>query len=261
MRERFLEAVEARLDVELKIVSVVATACVGDGGCFALQFDRREPLHADVVLLSTAYGLPASAPTGALAPFDVVPPDRLANAKSIALIGSGLTMVGVLLSARRDGFQGKATVISRRGQLPRPHAAKGIAQQEIGLARSKRVSGLTSAIAIGCAAAEAHGTPWQAIINGLRSSMQDVWQGLPVEEQARFLRHVRPLWDRPSLNSAWRHPCNGQAMAMWRNRVEWDGESFKLITTRHGATQAEVMTTDLAFNCTGHRADLVSPLI
>jgi len=97
---------------------------------------------------------------------------RLANAKSIALIGSGLTMVGVLLSARRDGFQGKATVISRRGQLPRPHAAKGVAQQEIGLARSKRVSGLTSAIAIGCAAAEAHGTPWQAIINGLRSSMQ-----------------------------------------------------------------------------------------
>ena len=130
---------------------------------------------------------------------------RLANAKSIALIGSGLTMVGVLLSARRDGFQGKATVISRRGQLPRPHAAKGVAQQEIGLARSKRVSGLTSTIAIGCVAAEAHGTPWQAIINGLRSSMQDIWQGLPVEEQARFLRHVRPLWDRPSLNSAYTH--------------------------------------------------------
>jgi len=193
--------VEARPDVELKIVSVVASACIGDGGC-------------------------------ALAPFDVVPPDRLANAKSIALIGSGLTMVDVLLSTRRDGFHGKATVISRRGQLPRPHAAKGVAKQEIGLARSKRVSGLTPAIAIGCAAAEAHGTPWQAIINGLRSSMQDVWQVLPVEEQARFLRHVRPLWDRPSLNSAWRHPCNGQAMAMWRNRVERDRESFKLITTR-----------------------------
>ena len=215
MRERFLEAVEARPDVELKIVSVVASACMGDGGYFALQFDRREPLHAGVVLLATAYGLPASAPTGALAPFDVVPPDRLANAKSIALIGSGLTMVDVLLSARRDGFQGKATVISRRGQLPRPHAAKGIAQQEIGLARSKRVSGLTSAIAIGCAAAEAHGTPWQVIINGLRSSMQDIWQGLPVEEQARFLRHVRPLWDRPSVNSAWRHPCTSTGRR-WR---------------------------------------------
>jgi uncharacterized NAD(P)/FAD-binding protein YdhS len=199
VRERFFEAVKARPDVELKIVSVEATACIGDGGCFALQFDRREPLHADVVLLATAYGLPASAPTGALAPFDVVPPDRLANAKSIALIGSGLTMVDVLLSARRDGFQGKATVISRRGQLPRPHAAKGVVPQEIGLPRFKRVSGLTSAIAIACAAAEAHGTPWQAIINGLRSSMQDIWRGLSVEEQARFLRHVRPLWTRIAI--------------------------------------------------------------
>jgi uncharacterized NAD(P)/FAD-binding protein YdhS len=31
------------------------------------------------------------------------------------LIGSGLTMTDVLLSAQRDGFQGKALVISRRG--------------------------------------------------------------------------------------------------------------------------------------------------
>ena len=113
----------------------------------------------------------------------------------MALIGSGLTMVDVLLSARRDGFQGKVTVISRRGQLPRPHAAKGVVPQEIGLPRSKRVSVPDRSVAIACDAAERHGTPWQAVINGLRSSLQDIWRSLPVEEQARFLRHVRPLWD------------------------------------------------------------------
>ena len=160
-----------------------------------LNFDRRDPFEADIVLLATAYGLAASMPTGAHAPFDVLPPERLANAKSMALIGSGLTMIDVLVSVRRDGFQGKATVISPRGQFPRPHAAKGVVPHEIGLPRSKRLTGLTAAVAIACAAAEAHGTPWQAIINGLRPSLQDIWRGLPVEEQSRFLRHVRPLWD------------------------------------------------------------------
>ena len=43
--------------------------------------------------------------------------------------------------------------------------------------------------------------------------------------------------------------------------IERDGESFKLVLTRRGASQAEVMTADLAFDCTGHRPDLNSPLI
>ena len=270
VRERFFEAAEARPDVEVKIVNAVATTCVGGGGHFTLHFDRQEPLEADIVLLATAYGLTASTPTGALAPFSVIPPARFANAKSLALIGSGLTMVDVLLSARRHGFQGQVTVISPRGQLPRPHAAKGVVPHEIGLPRSKRLSGLTAAVAIACAAAEAHGTPWQAIINGLRSSLQDIWRRLPVDEQSRFLRHVRPLWD------AHRHrlplEVHGRLQAEFNEgravhlhgrvtKVERDGQGFKLILTRRGSKRAEVMTMDLAFDCTGHRPDLKSPLI
>ena len=188
----------------------------------------------------------------------------------MVLIGSGLTMVDVLLSVRRDGFQGKAMVISRRGQLPRPHAAKGVVPQDIGLPRSKRVSGLTGSVAIACAAAEAHGTPWQAIINSLRSSLQDIWRGLPVEEQSRFLRHVRPLWDahrhRLPLEVHGRLQAEfdeGRAVLLRARvtKVERDGETFKLALKRRGSEQTEVMTADLAFDCTGHRPDLNSPLI
>jgi uncharacterized NAD(P)/FAD-binding protein YdhS len=188
----------------------------------------------------------------------------------MALIGSGLTMVDVLLSARRDGFQGKATVISRRGQLPRPHAAKGVVPMEIGLPRSKRISGLTGSVAIACAAAEAHGRPWQAIINGLRSSLQDIWQGLPVEEQARFLRHVRPLWDAHrhrlplEVHGRLQGEFNGGRTVLLRGRVmgvERDGDGFRLTLRRRGSKEIEALTADLAFDCTGHRPDLASPLI
>jgi uncharacterized NAD(P)/FAD-binding protein YdhS len=188
----------------------------------------------------------------------------------MALIGSGLTMVDVLLGARRDGFQGKVTVISKHGQLPRPHASKGVMPRESGLSRSKRLSSLTTAVAIACAAAEAHRSPWQAIINGVRSSLQDIWQGLPVEEQARFLRHVRPLWD------AHRHrlplEVHGRLQSEFNEgraallpgqvkKVERDGEGFRLTLRRRGSSETEILASDLAFDCTGHRPDLASPLI
>jgi uncharacterized NAD(P)/FAD-binding protein YdhS len=112
----------------------------------------------------------------------------------MVLIGSGLTMVDVLLSARRDGFSGTATIVSRRRQLPRPHAAKGVVPQEVGLPRSKRLSLLTAAVRIACETAEAHGKPWQSIINGLRPSIVEIWQRLPVPEQAQPCRRS---WSRP----------------------------------------------------------------
>jgi uncharacterized NAD(P)/FAD-binding protein YdhS len=43
--------------------------------------------------------------------------------------------------------------------------------------------------------AEAHGTPWQSIINGIRPALVEIWQRLPILEQARFLRHLRPFWE------------------------------------------------------------------
>ncbi|HKA64376.1 MAG TPA: FAD/NAD(P)-binding protein [Methyloceanibacter sp.] len=270
VRQRFFDSVEAKPDVELKIVNAVATACISDGGRFRLRFERSEPLEADSVLLATAYGLRPSGLTGAHPPFEALPSDRLTSARSMALIGSGLTMVDVLMSARREGFQGKAMVISRRGQLPRPHAAKGVVPHEIGLPRSKRMSGVTGSVAIACAAAEAHGTPWQSVINGLRASLQDIWRRLPVEEQSRFLRHVRPLWDAhrhrlpPEVHGRLKAEFDEGRAVLLRGSVtsaERDGDGFRVTLRPRGSERLETLTVDLAFDCTSHRPDLNSPLI
>jgi uncharacterized NAD(P)/FAD-binding protein YdhS len=270
VRQRFFEAVERRKDVELKLLTATATSCGIDRGRFRIELDRGEPLSADAVILATAYGLSPSSATGALYPYAAMAREDFVRAKSMALIGSGLTMVDVLLDARREGFSGKAIVISRRGQLPRPHAPKGVVPQQIGLPRSKSILRLTAAVRIACEAAEAHGTPWQAIMNGLRSSLQDIWQGLAVEEQSRVLRHVRPFWD------AHRHRvpievhgriqaelAQGRAVLLRGHvtGVERRPDGFKLTLTRHGSPEPEALDADLAFDCTGHAPDLGSGLI
>ncbi len=271
VRQRFFEAVEARADVDLKLIKSVATACRCTGGSFSLELDSGEAIAADIVLLATAYGLSAPSNTGALAPFDALPSERLNSARHIALIGSGLTMVDVLMSVRRDGFQGKVTVISRRGQLPRRHAAKGVVPRHVGLPRSKRVSALTASVDLACHAAQAHGTPWQAVINGLRFSLQDIWGSLPVEEQARFLRHVRPFWDSHrhrlpvEVHARLMSEFNDGRAVLVRGQVtavERGPQGFRLsLAPRGAAAEADAIEADLAFDCTGHRPDLASPLI
>ncbi len=227
-------------------------------------------MPCDVVILATAYGVQGASARGALAPFEPLAAERVARARSIAVIGSGLTMVDVLVGARRSGFQGVATVISRRGQLPRPHAPKGVVPQMLALPRSKRMSMLEASLRIACEMAEENGTPWQAVINGLRSSLQDIWQALPVAEQARFLRHLRPFFD------AHRHrlpiEVHGRLMAEFDKghavlvrgsamSVERTADGFRLEILRRGADAPEILEADLAFDCSGFRPDLDQPLI
>jgi uncharacterized NAD(P)/FAD-binding protein YdhS len=270
VRQRLFEAVAKRKDVAFEVIAAAATGCTRDGHRFRVRFDRAAPLKADIVILATAYGEQGRSTTGALAPFEVIAPERFAGAKSIVLIGSGLTMVDVLFSARRDGFSANATVISRRGQLPRTHASQGVVPHQVGLPQSKRMSRLANAVRIACEAAEAHDIPWQAVINGLRPSLQEMWRGLAVEEQARFLRHVRPFWD------AHRHRLPAEVHERLRSEfargsavllrghvmnVERGAHDFTLTVRQRRTGRVETMRTDLAFDCSGHKPDLATPLI
>ena len=93
---------------------------------------------------------------------------------------------------------------------------------------------------------------------------------MPVEEQARFLRHVRPLWDAHrhrlplEVHGRLQAEFNEGRAVLLRGQVtktERDGEGFRLTLRRRGSKETETLAADLAFDCTGHRPDLASPLI
>ena len=199
-----------------------------------------------------------------------LPAEGMVRAKSIVLIGSGLTMVDVLLGARREGFQGVATIVSRRGQLPRSHAPKGVVPEPVALPRSKRLSMLEASFRIACEMAEQGGTPWQAVVNGLRSSLQDIWRALPVVEQARFLRHLRPFFDAHrhrlpiEVHARLMAELDGGRAVLVRGsatNLERTPDGYKLDILRRGAGAPETIDADLVFDCSGVRPDLDQPLI
>ena len=270
VRQRMFEAIESRPDVRCAIINRVVSSCRRAGSRFIVEAEGKSAFSADVVLLATAYGRRTESQEGLLAPFDVLSAEQLTSAKSIAFIGSGLSMVDALIGTRRDGFTGTSTVVSRRGQLPKPHAAKGVVPLEVALPQSRSISRLTGAVRIACEAAVAHGTPWQAVFNGLRPYLQTIWRGLPVEEQARFLRHLRPFWDSHrhrlpmEVHTQIRSEFDRGQAVLIKGSVQGvlrKGDTFTIKIARRGSNQTASIEADLAVDCRGYRPDLSLPLL
>ena len=179
-------------------------------------------------------------------------------------------MVDGLLTARRNGFGGHAVAISRRGQLPRSHAPRGVVPQKIELPPFKKISSLTQAVRIACEYAETNGIHWQAVFNGLRPGLQNLWQSLSIKEQRRFLRHVRPFWDvhrhriPPETHARLAGELQAGTLQVLRGRVlvtRRVDEAFAVTFRGLGGLRPVTVVFDLVFDCTGHRPQLRSPLI
>lgn len=113
-----------------------------------------------------------------------------ASGGDVLLIGTGLTMVDVVLTLDEARLRGRITAMSRRGLIPRAHADHGVAPvtlEEVPLGSLKRLWRwlLGRGAAVG----------WRAAVDSLRPHSHSIWQNLSETEQRRFLRHVRPWWD------------------------------------------------------------------
>ena len=113
-----------------------------------------------------------------------------ASDADVLLVGTGLTMVDLVLSLDAAGHSGKILAVSRRGLIPRSHAdfePAPVAQDEIPsgnlrtLWRWLRRRGAQ--------------VGWRAAVDSLRPYSHALWQSLDGEQQRRFLRHTRPWWD------------------------------------------------------------------
>lgn len=114
----------------------------------------------------------------------------------ILIVGSGLTALDALVRLEALGHQGKVTLLSRSGLMPRPHAGSG--STPFGDFRDETLTSarqLLARVRATIAEAEAHGIPWQSVFDALRQHSQDLWQRLPTAERQRFLRRLRRWYD------------------------------------------------------------------
>ncbi len=117
---------------------------------------------------------------------------------SVLLLGSGLTSIDLIMALKSKGFHGVIHVLSQKGLFPRPRRQQRPDEpwpMFWNETSPRTVRGLLRLIRSQVAAAADKGINWRAVVDSLRPVTQRIWRSLPIEEQRRFLRHVRAYWD------------------------------------------------------------------
>lgn len=115
----------------------------------------------------------------------------------VLVVGTGLSMVDAVLALDDRGHRGPVLALSRRGLLPHGHADRPLPPVPApdGLAATPGAAALLRRVRSAVREAAARGEDWRRVVDGLRPVTQALWQGADPAERARFLRHLRPVWD------------------------------------------------------------------
>lgn len=194
----------------------------------------------------------------------VVRPDQ-----PVLLVGSGLTMLDVLLDLRDRGHSAPIYALSRRGLMPQAHREletppvydEALPQRMQAHATARNY---LRAVRAAIDAHAARGGDWRDIIGGLRAPTPTLWQALSPRERQRFLRHVRPYWEThrhrcaPELGARLQGELAAQRLQLIGGRVLAYDEHAEAVTVqlcRRGSASPETLTVGTVINCTGPDGD------
>ncbi|MBL0969056.1 MAG: FAD/NAD(P)-binding protein [Brevundimonas sp.] len=177
------------------ISRIIGEAMAIDGTSVRLADGRS--IEGDAVVLATGNPTPKAASSGELEGRVIGDPwgpgalDRIGAEDDVIVVGTGLTMVDMVLWLEARGWRGVARTLSRRGLTPRGHEAlpdapvaptdallKAAPSRRLHEAR--RLSGDSG---------------WRGVMEGLRPITAGLWQAADAPTRARLVRHLRPWWD------------------------------------------------------------------
>jgi len=247
------------------LAEATAVSATRDGEQWTVSFNDGSFASADVLVLAVGNqepeGLGAFAgvgrrfvgnPWGDAARAAVK--DLAATGRAALIVGTGLTMVDLVLSLDASGYAGRIVALSRRGLSPRAHAdfepvpiesdalPRGLRQMFRWLRRRSAEVG------------------WRAAIDSLRPHSHALWQSFTHDEQRRFLRHARPWWDvhrhriAPEVASIVAGMIADGRLEIVAGRIQSAREAgggIEVDYRRRGSAQDRTETFAYVFNCTG----------
>jgi uncharacterized NAD(P)/FAD-binding protein YdhS len=238
-------------------------------GSFEITTHDATTIAADIVVLAVSHPPPAVP-----GPFRAVSGEKkfIANPwpdnaitgvgqqDRVLIIGTALSTADVIASLHAQGHQGQTLAVSRRGLVSR---LRKMAQTEpfgdFSSNPSRTALELVKQVRKTVAKAEASGSSWGAVMDGIRLQGLTVWSALPAAEKSRFLRHVRPFWDvhryqvAPQLAAITDAQCEAGALTIRAARIRSasfnDGRFTVKLQYRQAAPVDEAF--DAIINCTG----------
>ena len=250
----------------IELVEKTAVGGTHEGSGWRVSFDDGSSIGARALVLAVGNQEPESLrafegvgsrfirnPWGADARAAV---QELAESSETALlVGTGLTMVDLVLSLDAAGHRGRIIALSRRGLVPRGHAD----YQPVFVEQEEVPTGSVRALWRWLRQRGAE-VGWRAAVDSLRPYSHPLWQSLSVDQQRRFLRHARPWWDvhrhriAPEVAATVARMVAGGRLEIVAGRIVSAREtkmSLDVEFRRRRASAVHSMTFGYGFNCTG----------
>lgn len=275
LRELFNDSLRgAATGCQLELVIDEAVAVRPQPGGARVQLRGGRVLTATQVVLALGNFPPGQAFAAGSARYHAEPWSAgvlaaLLAARSCLIIGTGLTMVDLAIELQEQGYTGAIHVVSRRGLLPATHAAPNVSGPPPGWIETPSTArALLRQLRRQIAACG----DWRACIDALRPHSQTLWRALPLAEQRRFLRHLRPYWDSHRHRLAPRLAqqldtllAEGQ-LRRHVGRIEAieTAAAGVAVRIRRRGGGSEILHVEQVVNCTGSESDyrkLKSPLV
>ncbi len=240
-------------------------------GCAGVSLTRASgsAIEADVAVLAVG-NLPPGAPAGLDPaafekdsyigdPWQHDPAAGLLPDDRVLILGTGLSMIDMVLRLRLEGFTGQITALSRRGLMPHCHASQSPYQPldhfppaELSLL-VKRVRARSAAIG------------WRNAVDELRLFTQALWSGADPVRRARFMRHLRPWWDihrhriAPRVADEIDGLLKERSLTIFAARVatlSQHGDMIEVVFQRRGRRAPETARFRRVINCMGPLSDV-----
>lgn len=171
---------------------------------------------------------------------------------NVAIIGSGLTMVDIVLKLVHQQHQGKIVALSRHGYQPQPHSSP----PSNPLHWLDTPQSLKQLVRQVNQLRHQH-SDWRKVIDGLRPLTQSCWLHFTPQEKNRFLRHCRSLWDihrhriAPSIASTIQQVQKSAQLVIQPARIRAINYNDRFnISYRHKGKESTCMS-DIFINATG----------
>jgi uncharacterized NAD(P)/FAD-binding protein YdhS len=191
--------------------------------------------------------------------------DDMDALEPIALVGSGLTAVDVVVEASSHGHRGTIHAVSRHGLLPcrhrpappRPHFELG------GKPLTART--LLHTVRTEAARCQVEGGDWRSVVDGIRPIAQSLWRSLDRPERQRFVRHVASHWDvhrhrvAPEIDDLLQRRIREGTLVVIAGRLvslSERGGRVAVTFQRRGESHNETITVGRVINCTGPARDI-----
>ncbi len=182
---------------------------------------------------------------------------RVGADDTIAILGSGLTMIDQVLSLRNKGHRGKIHVLSRRGLAPHPHSPTPVQAIEPALQDDRRE---ISQILSDLRRQVRGGAAWRGVMEGLRHQTQLLWQSLSQEHRSRFLRHALAWWNihrhriAPQVHEVFDALVQDGTVTVhagFVSKITRQGDENSLVYRKRGTSDEVSLVFDWMVNCTG----------